>query len=129
MVPSFDADVDGAARASPSREHPNGGSQKRGDREPQHREAMACGHGFCGSDYVIPVAWRESGGLGWWVCLHCGECAFVRDVEVGDEEAKRADIEPRQRHHDDRGRLRTRGVLCPAAGSTVLTASRSPRRR
>lgn len=42
----------------------------------------------CDSDYVVPVAWEESGELGWWIRVRCGECAFVRDVEVSNEEAK-----------------------------------------
>jgi hypothetical protein len=44
---------------------------------------------YCDSDHVVPVAWKESGELGWWIRVRCGECAFVRDVEVSNEEAKR----------------------------------------
>jgi hypothetical protein len=47
----------------------------------------------CDSDYVIPVAWQESGEFGWWIRVRCGECGFVRDVEVGNEEAKRFERE------------------------------------
>jgi hypothetical protein len=47
----------------------------------------------CHSDYVIPVAWQESGELGWWIRVRCGECTFVRDVEVSNEEAKRFERE------------------------------------
>lgn len=47
----------------------------------------------CDSDYVVPVAWQESGELGWWIRVRCGECAFVRDVEVSNEEAKRFERE------------------------------------
>jgi hypothetical protein len=43
----------------------------------------------CDSDCVIPVAWHESGEFGWWIRVRCGECGFVRDVEVSNEEAKR----------------------------------------
>jgi len=51
----------------------------------------------CDSVYVIPVAWRESGDSGWWIRVRCGECAWVRDVEVSNEEAKRFE------RHLDRG--------------------------
>lgn len=47
----------------------------------------------CDSDYVIPVAWQESGELDWCIRLRCGECGFVRDVEVSNEEAKRFERE------------------------------------
>jgi hypothetical protein len=43
----------------------------------------------CDADYVVPVAWQESGELNWWIRVRCGECGFVRDVEVTNEEAKR----------------------------------------
>ncbi len=47
----------------------------------------------CDSDCVIPVAWHECGEFGWWIRARCGECAFVREVEVSDEEAKRFERE------------------------------------
>jgi hypothetical protein len=47
----------------------------------------------CDSDYVIPVAWQECGESGWWIRVRCGECAFVREVEASNEEAKRFDRE------------------------------------
>ena len=31
--------------------------------------------------------------MSWWIRLRCGECAFVRDVEVSNEEAKRYERE------------------------------------
>jgi uncharacterized Zn finger protein len=42
----------------------------------------------CDSDSVVPVAWQESGELNWWIRVRCGECGFVRDVEVTNEEAE-----------------------------------------
>ena len=47
----------------------------------------------CDSDYVVPVAWQEIGESGWWIRVRCGECAFVREVEVSNEEATRFDRE------------------------------------
>lgn len=47
----------------------------------------------CDSDCVIPVAWHECGELDWWIRARCGECAFVREVEVSNEEAKRFERE------------------------------------
>jgi hypothetical protein len=47
----------------------------------------------CDSNYVIPVARQENGESGWWIRVRCGECAFVRDVEVSNEEAKRFERE------------------------------------
>lgn len=47
----------------------------------------------CDSGYVVPVAWHENGESGWWIRLRCGECAFVREVEVSNEEAQRFERE------------------------------------
>jgi uncharacterized Zn finger protein len=41
----------------------------------------------CGSAYVNPVEWRERDELRWWMRLRCGECGFVREVVVSNEEA------------------------------------------
>ena len=42
----------------------------------------------CGSAYVNPVTWREHDELRWWMRLRCGgECGFVREVVVSNEEA------------------------------------------
>jgi hypothetical protein len=43
----------------------------------------------CDSDFANPVSWHERGERCWWIRLHCGECGFVREVEVSNEEAKR----------------------------------------
>jgi len=45
----------------------------------------------CGSDFVTPVAWAERGETHWWIRLRCGECAFTREVEVTNSEARRFD--------------------------------------
>jgi hypothetical protein len=47
----------------------------------------------CDSDCVVAVAWQESGDLGWQIRVRCGECAFVRDVEMSDEDARRFERE------------------------------------
>jgi hypothetical protein len=47
----------------------------------------------CDSDFVNPVSWHERGESYWWIRLRCGECGFVREVEVSNEEAKRFDRE------------------------------------
>ena len=47
----------------------------------------------CDSDYVVPVAWQERGESGWWIRVRCGECAFVRELEISNEEATRFDRE------------------------------------
>jgi uncharacterized Zn finger protein len=47
----------------------------------------------CGADFVNPVRWHEQGESGWWIRLRCGECGFVREVEVSNEEAERFDAE------------------------------------
>jgi hypothetical protein len=51
----------------------------------------------CHADFVNPVAWHELNESHWWIRLRCGECGFVREVEVTDEEAQ--DFE----HELDRG--------------------------
>jgi uncharacterized Zn finger protein len=45
----------------------------------------------CGSDFVNPVSWHEQGDTDWWMRLRCGECGFVREVEVDNEAAERYD--------------------------------------
>ena len=45
----------------------------------------------CDSDFVNPVAWEERGETHWWIRLRCGECAFLREVEVTNSEACRFD--------------------------------------
>jgi hypothetical protein len=50
--------------------------------------------GLCAASAVTPifahpVSWHERGERCWWIRLHCGECGFVREVEVSNEEAKR----------------------------------------
>jgi hypothetical protein len=45
----------------------------------------------CASRCVNPVSWEERGQTHWWIRLRCGECGFVREVEVTDMEAQRLD--------------------------------------
>jgi hypothetical protein len=52
---------------------------------------VACGR--CGSEFVHPVAWHEHGDEHWWIRLRCGQCVFVRELEVSDDEAARFDRE------------------------------------
>jgi hypothetical protein len=54
----------------------------------------------CDSDYVIPVAWEECGKSGWWIRVRCGECGFVRDIEVSNEDAKRFERDLDRGVHD-----------------------------
>jgi hypothetical protein len=51
----------------------------------------------CHADFVNPVSWHVVSETHWWMRLRCGECGFVREVEVIDEEAKRFE------HELDRG--------------------------
>jgi hypothetical protein len=51
----------------------------------------------CHADFVNPVSWHEVSETHWWVRLRCGECGFVREVELTDEEAQRFE------HELDRG--------------------------
>jgi hypothetical protein len=48
---------------------------------------------LCGSDFVNPVSWHELGETDWWIRLRCGECGFVREVEVTDQEVQRFERE------------------------------------
>jgi len=49
---------------------------------PQHvetpRELQTCPE--CGTDFVYPITWTESGPSGWWLLLRCGQCGVRRDV-------------------------------------------------
>jgi hypothetical protein len=47
----------------------------------------------CRADFVNPVSWHEVSETHWWIRLRCGECGFVREVEVVDEEAQRFERE------------------------------------
>ena len=51
----------------------------------------------CHADFVNPVSWHELSETHWWIRLRCGECGFVREVEVTDDEAQRFE------HELDRG--------------------------
>ena len=51
----------------------------------------------CHADFVNPVSWHELSETHWWIRLRCGECGFVREVEVTNEEAQRFE------HELDRG--------------------------
>jgi hypothetical protein len=51
----------------------------------------------CHADFVNPVSWHELSETHWWIRLRCGECGFVREVELTDEEAQRFE------HELDRG--------------------------
>jgi hypothetical protein len=51
----------------------------------------------CHADFVNPVSWHELSETHWWMRLRCGECGFVREVEVTNEEAQRFE------HELDRG--------------------------
>ena len=51
----------------------------------------------CHADFVNPVSWHEVSETHWWIRLRCGECGFVREVEVTNEEAQRFE------HELDRG--------------------------
>src|SRR5687767_4884376 len=51
----------------------------------------------CRADFVNPVSWHELSEMHWWIRLRCGECGFVREVEVDNEEAQRFE------HELDRG--------------------------
>jgi hypothetical protein len=47
----------------------------------------------CYADFVNPVSWHELSETHWWIRLRCGECGFVREVEVTNEEAQRFEYE------------------------------------
>jgi hypothetical protein len=47
----------------------------------------------CYADCVNPVSWHELSETHWWIRLRCGECGFVREVEVTNEEAQRFERE------------------------------------
>ena len=34
----------------------------------------------CGTDFVCPITWTESGPCDWWLLLRCGQCGARRDV-------------------------------------------------
>jgi hypothetical protein len=34
----------------------------------------------CGTDFVYPITWTESGPADWWLLLRCGQCGVRRDV-------------------------------------------------
>jgi hypothetical protein len=34
----------------------------------------------CGTDFVYPVTWTESGPADWWLLLRCGACDTWRNV-------------------------------------------------
>jgi hypothetical protein len=51
----------------------------------------------CHAHFVNPVSWHELSETHWWIRLRCGECGFVREVEVPNEEAQRFE------HELDRG--------------------------
>jgi uncharacterized Zn finger protein len=65
---------------------------------PAHRvesQLVVCGR--CQADFVNPVSWHELSETHWWIRLRCGECGFVREVEVTNENAQRFE------HELDRG--------------------------
>jgi hypothetical protein len=43
----------------------------------------------CRCDFVVPVSWEERGDTHWWIRLRCGQCGFVREVDVDNEAAER----------------------------------------
>lgn len=49
---------------------------------PEHvetpRELQRCPE--CGTDFVYPITWTESGPADWWLLLRCGQCGVRRDV-------------------------------------------------
>jgi hypothetical protein len=47
----------------------------------------------CLARVVNPVRWHEHDDVRWWIRLRCGECGFVREVVVGDEQARRLEQE------------------------------------
>ena len=51
----------------------------------------------CRADFVNPVSWHELSETHWWIRLRCGECGFVREIEVDNDEAQRFE------HDLDRG--------------------------
>jgi len=42
---------------------------------------------------VVPVSWHELNETDWWIRLRCGECGFVGEDAVSNEEAERFDAE------------------------------------
>jgi len=55
------------------------------------RDLVTCQR--CRADYVVPVSWHELGDADWWIRVRCGECGFVREVAVSNDEAQRFDAE------------------------------------
>jgi hypothetical protein len=47
----------------------------------------------CHADFVNPVSWHELSETHWGMRLRCGECGFVREVQVTNEEARRFEHE------------------------------------
>lgn len=75
-------------------------------RRPQHVETPTELHRCpdCGTDFVCPITWTESGPSDWWLLLRCGQCGMRRDViasnlvvaefdRVLDEELERIRVE------------------------------------
>jgi hypothetical protein len=46
----------------------------------------------CHKDFVVPV-WSEKLGETHWIRLRCGQCAFIRQLEVENDAAERLKIE------------------------------------
>jgi hypothetical protein len=47
----------------------------------------------CRRHFVNPVQWHERDESRWWMRLRCGECGFVREAVVTDDDAVRFDRE------------------------------------
>ena len=46
----------------------------------------------CHKDFVVPVWWEELGETH-WIRLRCGQCAFIRQLEVENDAAERLKVE------------------------------------
>jgi hypothetical protein len=46
----------------------------------------------CHKDFVVPVCWEKLGETH-WIRLRCGQCGFIRQLEVENEAAERLKLE------------------------------------
>ena len=48
---------------------------------------------FCHADLVVPVRWDEADDYHWEILLRCPECETYREVVVGNDVAKRYELD------------------------------------
>jgi len=48
---------------------------------------------ICHADLVVPVSWDEADDYHWKILLRCAECETYREVVVGNDVAKRYELD------------------------------------